>query len=85
MTKDYTLKLGDLIKKIIDAYNEIDVFPIKYKAASKRITPIIYKEVNRMLDFLEEEKKKDNPTLIKLLKKEKYKGVSEMIEQNKRF
>ncbi|HEA70399.1 hypothetical protein LCGC14_0930810 [marine sediment metagenome] len=85
MTKDYTLKLEDLVKKIVDAYNEIDIFPIKYNATSKRLKPVIYKEVNRMLDFLEKEKKDNNPVLIKLLKKEHYKGVSEMIERNKRF
>jgi len=85
MTRNYSLKLEQIVKEIIDIYNKIDNMPIEYNTASSRLRPIIYKEVNRMLDYLKKELENRNPRVEAILKKEENRDVLEMIKQDKRL
>ncbi len=83
MSKKYDLKLNYVIKLIVDLYNESDPLG-KHNTASSYIKPLIYKEINKLLDYLDEERKK-NRKLEGLLKEERFKEVLEILELKKRY
>lgn len=83
MAKKYNLKLSETISKIIDIYMKFE--PLKRgDTVSAYLKPIIHKEVNKILDEIDSERRK-NIELQKLLKNEEYKEVLQMLETNKRY
>ena len=83
MVKKYNLKLSETITNTIELYMIIE--PLKRgNTISAYLKPVIHKEVNRMLDQLNSERKK-NVELQKILKDEKYKEIFKLLETNERF
>ena len=83
MAKKYNLKLSGTIQDVIEIYKIFD--PLKRgDTVSAYLKPVIYKEVNRMLDKLNSERK-ENIELQKILKDEKYKEILKLLETNERF
>lgn len=83
MAKKYNLKLSGTIQDVIEIYKIFD--PLKRgDTASAYLKPVIHKEVNRMLDKLNSERK-ENLELQKILKDEKYKEILKLLETNERF
>ena len=83
MAKKYNLKLSGTIQKVIEVYMKYE--PLRRgDTISAYLKPVIHKEVNRMLDDLNSERKK-NIELQKILKEEKYKEILKLLDTNERF
>lgn len=85
MSDKYDLKLNAIIKSIISLWLEVDPDPLgQVRFASDHLRLVIHKDVNEILDKLEE-LEKTNTKLKKLLDKKEYEGVKKAIESKKRF
>jgi hypothetical protein len=83
--KKYDLKLSPIVKLAINLFLEVNPDPSGIKVdAAKHLRPLIHKEVNKILDFLDS-KRKTNEELRKMLEKEEYKSVLQLLESNDRL
>ncbi len=85
MPEKYDLKLNPMIKKIVDLYLIINPDPLsQLKFASDHLRLVIHEEVNRILDYLQSERKK-NPKIEELLKKKENSEILKALEKESRF
>ena len=85
MPDEYHLKLNPIIKNIVKLYAKFDKSEIKKgRTVASHLKPVIHQEVNRMLDFLDLERKGNQEIEDELKKKENLK-VLKLLEKNNRF
>ena len=85
MPKEYHLKLNPVIKAIARLYAKYDKSEIKKgKTAASHLKPLIHAEINRMLNFLDSERK-DNPEIEKELKKAENSKIIKFLDEKIRF
>jgi len=85
MPKEYHLKLNPIIKDIVKLYAKFDKSEIKKgKTVASHLKPKIHEEINKMLDFLNSERK-INPEIEKELKKSENNKILKFLEENIRF
>lgn len=83
MAKKYNLKLSETIAKIVEVYMKFEPLN-RGDTISAYLKPVIHKEINRILDDLDSERK-ENKELQELLKSEKYKDILVLLDTNKRY
>ena len=85
MPKEYHLKLNPIIKQIVKFFAEYDKSELKKgKTASSYLKPVIYSEINRMLNVLDKEREA-NPKLREELKRDENKKILKFLDENIRF
>ena len=85
MTDEYHLKLNPIIKNIVKLYAKFDKSEIqKGKTVASHLKPIIHQEINKMLDFLDTERK-ENPEIEEELKKKNNIKIFSFLEKKIRF
>jgi len=82
MVKHYDLKLNPIWKDIVDLYNEVDPRK-KYNTASALLKEVIEIKLDKILDYFENEFKKDN--IFQELLENKYKNVKEILDKSLRY
>ena len=85
MSGKYDVKFDQIIKKILDIYIKMNPDKLeRFTTTAGFIKTKISKEVNKALDFLDEERN-SNTELQKLLKSKEFKDVLDILETNERF
>ena len=85
MPKEYHLKLNPFIKQIVKFFAEYDKSELKKgKTASSYLKPIIYAEINRMLDILDKERE-SNAKLREDLRRDENKRILKFLDEDIRF
>ena len=85
MPKEYHLKLNPIIKNIVKLYAKYDKNEIKKgKTVASHLKPLIYDEINKILDFLNSERKV-NAAMEKELKRTENSKILKLLEENERF
>ena len=85
MPREYHLKLNPVIKAIVKLYAKFDKSEIKKgKTVASHLKPLIHVEINKMLDFLNSERKR-NPEMDKELKKPENSKILKFLEEKIRF
>ena len=85
MPGEYHLKLNPIIKQIVKLYVKYDNSEIKKgKTVASRLKPLIHAEVNRILDFLNSERRENTEMSDDLKKKENLK-ILKLLEEESRF
>lgn len=85
MPEEYHLKLNPIIKQIVKFFADYDKSELKKgKTASSYLKPIIYAEINRMLDILNKERRV-NAKLREDLKRDENKRILKFLDEDIRF